>query len=274
LLNFKIATSPYINHFIQPDTIIPNPADPQSWNRYSYVDNNPIRYTDPTGHKVCSVDDNGGCDKKEELWNYAYDTLKRFSGKNDLEAMVRIVNKASRLYRTFDKIMPELSEIFLGVHESNPLTILHAAGADSCAGLGREPKDCSLNTDADSFWNEGFHRDFQDGHNQVFHFWAYVATTASTDMPVGGYALGYIAGQGGNYVHENLAVGDPTGATWQDYALAQAGMNTGVMISFGAVSPNELGNYIRDTVGINSAGAPYVTPLVFFLPLLGNMLQQ
>jgi hypothetical protein len=27
----------YITHFTQPDSIIPNPADPQSYNRYSYA---------------------------------------------------------------------------------------------------------------------------------------------------------------------------------------------------------------------------------------------
>jgi RHS repeat-associated protein len=31
--------SPYLNHFTQPDTIIPNPANPQDYNRYSYVRN-------------------------------------------------------------------------------------------------------------------------------------------------------------------------------------------------------------------------------------------
>jgi RHS repeat-associated protein len=41
---------PVIGRFISPDTIVPNPANPQSLNRYSYCLNNPLRYSDPTGH--------------------------------------------------------------------------------------------------------------------------------------------------------------------------------------------------------------------------------
>ena len=41
---------PEIGKFTQPDSIIPHPGNPQSFNRYSYVINNPLRYTDPTGH--------------------------------------------------------------------------------------------------------------------------------------------------------------------------------------------------------------------------------
>jgi RHS repeat-associated protein len=44
--------SPYINRFIQPDTIVPGMFNPQNLNRYSYVRNNPIRYTDPSGHVI------------------------------------------------------------------------------------------------------------------------------------------------------------------------------------------------------------------------------
>jgi hypothetical protein len=45
-----------IGRFIQPDSIIPNPADPQSWNRYGYVKNNPLHFTDPAGHKeACGI---------------------------------------------------------------------------------------------------------------------------------------------------------------------------------------------------------------------------
>jgi RHS repeat-associated protein len=41
---------PHIRRFTQPDDIIQNVYNPQDLNRYSYVRNNPIRYTDPSGH--------------------------------------------------------------------------------------------------------------------------------------------------------------------------------------------------------------------------------
>jgi hypothetical protein len=41
---------PYINRFISPDPIIPQPGNPQSLNRYSYVYNNPLGYIDSSGH--------------------------------------------------------------------------------------------------------------------------------------------------------------------------------------------------------------------------------
>src|SRR5258708_1454827 len=40
----------YLNRFISPDSIIPSMSGPQSWNRYSYANNNPIYYTDSDGH--------------------------------------------------------------------------------------------------------------------------------------------------------------------------------------------------------------------------------
>lgn len=36
--------------FTQPDTVVSNPSNPQALNRYSQALNNPVRYTDPTGH--------------------------------------------------------------------------------------------------------------------------------------------------------------------------------------------------------------------------------
>jgi len=39
-----------LGRFIQADTIVPNPAHPQDLNRYSYAANNPLRFSDPSGH--------------------------------------------------------------------------------------------------------------------------------------------------------------------------------------------------------------------------------
>lgn len=44
--------NPAIGRFIQPDSMIPKPYNPQYLNRYSYVLNNPYKYIDPNGNEV------------------------------------------------------------------------------------------------------------------------------------------------------------------------------------------------------------------------------
>lgn len=48
---------PELGRFISADPLIQFPYDPQSYNRYSYVLNNPLKYTDPSGYSVA-----GDCD--------------------------------------------------------------------------------------------------------------------------------------------------------------------------------------------------------------------
>ncbi|MBU0491446.1 MAG: RHS repeat-associated core domain-containing protein [Chloroflexi bacterium] len=38
-----------LGRWISPDTLVPDLANPQSFNRFSYVYNNPLRFVDPTG---------------------------------------------------------------------------------------------------------------------------------------------------------------------------------------------------------------------------------
>lgn len=52
--------------FISPDTVVQDPTDPQSLNRYAYVRNNPMIYTDPTGNKW----------KLSDVWNKIGDLVR------------------------------------------------------------------------------------------------------------------------------------------------------------------------------------------------------
>ncbi len=46
---------PTLGRFMSADTLIQDPNDLQSYNRYAYTRNNPLRYTDPSGHSWISV---------------------------------------------------------------------------------------------------------------------------------------------------------------------------------------------------------------------------
>lgn len=51
---------PRIGRFASADPSIPYPDDPQSWNRFGYARNNPLRYLDPSGYVDCNGED-GPC---------------------------------------------------------------------------------------------------------------------------------------------------------------------------------------------------------------------
>jgi RHS repeat-associated protein len=42
---------PAIGRFLSADTIVPGAGDPQSFNRFAFVRNNPLKYVDPSGHE-------------------------------------------------------------------------------------------------------------------------------------------------------------------------------------------------------------------------------
>jgi RHS repeat-associated protein len=65
---------PSLGRFTQPDTIVPTSTQgTQAWDRYAFVNNNPVRYTDPTGHDTeCGIgqtcpeeEDEGGSNGSE-----------------------------------------------------------------------------------------------------------------------------------------------------------------------------------------------------------------
>lgn len=46
---------PYLGRFLSADPVLPDPTDMQQFNRYSYVGNNPLAYTDPSGNNQCQA---------------------------------------------------------------------------------------------------------------------------------------------------------------------------------------------------------------------------
>ncbi len=67
---------PNIGRFVSPDTIVQNYRKPASFNRYAYAFDNPLKYTDPSGHVNVS-DIGGGGWPKPPWWKPATDKLER-----------------------------------------------------------------------------------------------------------------------------------------------------------------------------------------------------
>jgi RHS repeat-associated protein len=92
---------PYLNRWTQPDTIVPDPTNPQALDRYAYTLNNPVRYTDPSGHCI-QVEDgfclraakNGGYhivhSERERFANYVEEALADFVLSRDPTSLNRI----------------------------------------------------------------------------------------------------------------------------------------------------------------------------------------
>jgi RHS repeat-associated protein len=82
-----------LGRFTQPDTIVPGVGDPQGWNRFSYVKNNPIVRIDPSGNRPCWAGNNYRC-------NLSGDEIRRLSHSGN-QSVIDFINN----YMTKHNIM-------------------------------------------------------------------------------------------------------------------------------------------------------------------------
>jgi RHS repeat-associated protein len=54
-----------LGRFTQPDTLVPNPTTPLSFDRYAYANNSPLVFTDPSGHCSIAAMERGECTADE-----------------------------------------------------------------------------------------------------------------------------------------------------------------------------------------------------------------
>ncbi|MFC1878987.1 RHS repeat-associated core domain-containing protein [Chloroflexota bacterium] len=99
--------APYLNQWIQRDPIVPNPYIPADFNRYSYVRNNPVKYTDPSG--MCIDEDlDGKCDGHGPLWPKEIDPNQlsvQITQASTRRARIReIISEAFECYENFPGI--------------------------------------------------------------------------------------------------------------------------------------------------------------------------
>ena len=81
---------PYLNHFTQPDSIVPDPYNSQDYDRYSYARNNPVRYNDPDGHESKDpCDYYGECDIEIDKANWTDEEIKSIN--DNLDKLDKIV---------------------------------------------------------------------------------------------------------------------------------------------------------------------------------------
>jgi hypothetical protein len=251
--DFDDEGSSYINHFIQPDTIIPDPSGPQTFNRYSYVENRPINFNDPTGHNAdCGIGDSI-CQVKPsnkllilDRYKYLVHQVKN-EKMNDREAFAQLTEYAASLTPNCTEcFVNNVGSVVTGVSNSHP----------SKSVMANREGEYSFDwyyqaTRGQRLGQSGYDAIFKDpgtgnNGNQARHFWFYVQAA---------YHEGDFYAVGGNFYHEFVDKQETKGHSFNDYALGVEGRNLGMYLGLRIIKPSDVGNFIRNTLEPNSGAA-------------------
>ncbi len=99
-----------LGRFIQPDTIVPEPGNPQALNRYSYTLNNPVKFTDPSGH--CIVQYSGDVRMNEGPYGTSglcpHTETPLVEGQHAIEQYHELLAAQERRNSTFERPIAEI----------------------------------------------------------------------------------------------------------------------------------------------------------------------
>ena len=97
---------PALGRFVQSDTVIPDFYNIQDWDRYAYVRNNPLIYTDPNGHDAdCGISERCRVSSTNEIKRAIKQYYKiEVSSKFNLKEMKTIYNALGEMETGLNKI--------------------------------------------------------------------------------------------------------------------------------------------------------------------------
>jgi len=273
-----------LGRWISADTIIPDTANPQAWNRYTYVHNNPLRHIDPSGH--CDPDDIGCLTmrslRRTLIWMYASTLVENQGalGLDDVDILANTCDYAAGFYADGDigslrEFVNDIGSIFVGFGNDDYGAMAKGSGNSPfrITGLG----------------DGGYKKRYQDGDDQAHHFWFYVelgALPGGRGLSWGGNALhetvlfsdrndpllGHIP-VAGDFLGEKLPLGNPLdfsgggisseppyvswghGRSATDLLLGRRGGNLGKALKEGNVNYSEVGDWIRREIGSGDPGS-------------------
>jgi RHS repeat-associated protein len=100
---------PTLGRFTQADTMLPGVGNPLAWDRYAYVNNNPILLIDPTGHHICDADGYCGRDVDDYYQNMYIDQIGRYNWYLDGEWTTEELHAIFSTAATIDARVDELT---------------------------------------------------------------------------------------------------------------------------------------------------------------------
>ena len=152
---------PYLNHFTQPDSIVPLTSQgTQAWDCYAFVNNNPVRYNDPTGHFIpgrCNPMRNPNCDVQQSSSKSTstttsticpHELFQEFGGDYTGCGVTSFGNADQNDLLEIQKYISNLqAEIQKWIVKFAALTFLNPAAAAVAAYLGYESAELSRLSD-------------------------------------------------------------------------------------------------------------------------------